>query len=216
MLPQVGTLVLCIVTIGTASVQSAWDGRLVSQALGVELHSLLSLSSLMRVAEGQTIPAWLTLFTYVFPHGGWWHVLPNVTALWVFGAIAERALGSWRFVVGYFVSGAVGALSHALIPPHTPHPAAGASLAIAGIVGAYAAVQGSNVHSRLARYLVFTLESASAVGVVAWLALRSVPTAPDRICSLIYHFVPFLLMWFGVRAYLGCRYIIDRIHDRGA
>lgn len=215
LLPQVGTLILCLATIGTAVVQSVWDGRQVSQAIGVELRNLLSVSSLMSVSDGQAIPAWLTLFTYVFPHGGWWHVLPNVTALWVFGAIAERALGTWRLVAGYFVSGAVGVYCHALIPPHSPHPAAGASLAVAGVVGAYAAVRWSiGFHSRRARSLVFALEASSAAGVIAWLAYRSVPAAPDRICSVMYHLMPFLVMWFGVRAYLGCRSIIHRVYGR--
>ena len=203
LVPLPGTLALCLVTIGTAIAQSIWGGRLVAQAVGVVLHNRWSLSSLVSVAEGQIIPAWLTLFTYVFPHGGWWHVLPNVTALWVFGAIAEHGMGTWRFVVGYFVSGAVGVLCHALIPPHSPHPAAGASLAIAGIVGAYAALRwSSGLRSRTQRILGLAIEILSVSGVAAWLTFRSVPPAPDVTCSVMYHFVPFLAMWLGVRVYL--------------
>lgn len=217
LVPPPGTLALCLLTIGTAITQSVWDGKQVAQMVGVVLHNLGSLSSLTSVAEGQVIPAWLTLFTYVFPHGGWWHVLPNVTALWVFGAIAERVMGTWRFVVGYSVSGAVGVFCHALIPPHSPHPAAGASLAIAGIMGAYAALRWSRgLHSRKQRILVFALEAASAAGVLVWLAVRTIPAAPDVTCSIMYHFVPFLAMWLGVRGYLACRLFVQRFHDHAA
>lgn len=210
LVPPAGTLVLCLMTIGTAIAQSLWGGRQVAQGMGVVLHNLWSLSSLTSVGEGQFFPAWLTLFTYVFPHGGWWHVLPNVTALWVFGAIAERVMGTCRFVAGYFVAGAVGVFCHALIPPHSPHPAAGASLAIAGIVGAYAALRwSSEPHFRMQCLMVFALEVASVAGVSVWLAFRVVPAAPDVTCSVMYHFVPFLVMWLGVRACFACRFIIQ-------
>ncbi|MHC1765911.1 MAG: rhomboid family intramembrane serine protease [Verrucomicrobiia bacterium] len=214
LLPPAGTLALCLLTIGTAAAQSIGDGRQIAQAVGVDLHSLRSLSSLLIVADGQAIPAWLTLFTYVFPHGGWWHVILNVTALWVFGAIAERVLGSWCFVVGYLAFGAVGALCHVMIPPYSLHPVAGASLAIAGIVGAYSAVRWSRVsHSRRQRVLMIALEVAAIAGVLAWLAFRIIPAAPDVTCSVMYHFVPLLVMWFVVRAYAGCRRTTPRVHE---
>ena len=43
-------------------------------------------------------------------------------------------MGTGRFVLGYFVSGVVGAFCKTLVPPHSPEPIAGASLAIGGIV----------------------------------------------------------------------------------
>jgi len=164
--------------------------------------SLLNPSSLTRMGEGQVIPAWLSLFTYVFPHGGWWHVLPNMTALWVFGAIAERVMGTWRFVAGYFVSGALGAFCYALVVPNSAKPLAGASLAIAGIVGAYAAWRwSSRPHSGSQRLLVFALEVVLVAGVMTWLAVRVVPAAPGLPASVMYHFIPFFGMWLGVRVY---------------
>src|SRR6266516_905386 len=209
LLPPSGTLALCLLTIGTAIAQSFWDGGRVAKGLGVAVGSLFSPSSLARIGEGQVIPAWLTLFTYVFPHGGWWHVLPNMTALWIFGAIAERVTGTWRFVGGYFVSGAVGAFCYALVLPNSIKPLAGASLAIAGIVGAYAAWRwSSQPHSGSQRLLAFTLEVVSVAGVMTWLAPRIVPVEPDLPTSVMYHFIPFLVMWFGVRAYSGCRRIM--------
>ena len=105
LLPPTGTLVLCLATIAVSIAQSIWDGGRWTQAVGVVPASLLSLSSLTSTADGQLIPVWLTLLSYVFPHGGWWHVLPNMAALWVFGAIAEPVMGTRKFVLTYFVSG---------------------------------------------------------------------------------------------------------------
>jgi len=202
LLPPSGTLALSLLTVGTAIAQSVLDAGRVAQAVGVVASSLLTSSSLTRIGEGQVIPAWLTLFTYVFPHGGWWHVLPNVAALWVFGAIAERGMGTWRFVAGYFVSGAVGAFCYALVVPNSTKPLAGASLAIAGIVGAYVAWRwSSRPLSGSQRLLAFALEVVSVAGVMTWLTVRVVPAAPDLQSSVMYHFIPFLAMWLGVRAY---------------
>jgi membrane associated rhomboid family serine protease len=189
----------------------------VAQATGVVLENLRSLSSLASVGEGQVIPAWLTLFTHVFPHGGWWHVLPNVTAVWVFGAIAERVMGTWRFVVGYLVSGAVGVFCNLLVPPDSAKPVAGASLAISGIVGMYTALRWSGKpRSGHLRLLVFAVEVATVAGVVAWLKLRHVPATPDVTCSLMYHFIPFLAMWLGVRGYMLCKRIVQGTNDCAA
>ncbi len=217
LLPPPGTLGLCLLTVATAIAQSLWDGERVSQAVGVVLGNLPNPSSLTGVGKGQVIPGWLTLFTYVFPHGGWWHVLPNMTALWIFGAIAERMTGTLRFVAGYLISGAVGAFCYVLVVPNSTKPLAGASLAIAGIVGAYAAWRwSSKAHSGSQRLLALALEVVSVVGVVIWLAARTVPARPDLPGSVMYHFIPFLVMWLGVRAYSGCRRIVQRVYDRAA
>ena len=206
LLPPTGTFVLCVATIAASIAQSIWDGGRWTQAVGVEPASLLSLSSLMSTADGQLIPVWLTLFSYVFPHGGWWHVLPNMAALWVFGAIAEPVMGTRKFVLTYFVSGVVGAFGNALVLPHSQQAIAGASLAISGVVGAYAALRWwCSPHTGAQRLVVMVLEAASVLGVVAWLTLRTVPTAADLTCSVMYHFIPFLLMWLGVRAVSGCK-----------
>ncbi|HEV3006362.1 MAG TPA: rhomboid family intramembrane serine protease [Pirellulales bacterium] len=172
---------------------------------------MLHLSNFASVGDGQVIPVWLTLFTYVFLHGGWWHVLPNMIALWVFGAIAEPVMGTRRFVLAYFVSGALGAFGLGAVLPHSMLPATGASLAVSGILGAYAALRWSNVaHRGIWRVMVPIVEVASLVGVAAWLVFRTVPTAADLTCSAMYHLIPFMAMWIGVRALHGLRRIRQR------
>lgn len=82
-------------------------------------------------------PAYTTLFTSMFLHGGWMHLIGNMLYLWVFGNNIEDAMGHIRFVVFYFTCGLLAALSHALTDPSSTIPMVGASGAISGVLGAY-------------------------------------------------------------------------------
>lgn len=75
----------------------------------------------------------LTLVTHMFSHGGWGHLLGNMTVGIPAMACVEHKLGSLRMVRLYLVSGAVGALMHSLI---VPVGLIGASGAIFGCVAA--------------------------------------------------------------------------------
>lgn len=83
------------------------------------------------------------LVTYMFLHGGFWHILWNMLALWMFGVDLERMWGTRRFLQFYFVCG-VGAgvcvvLGNYLLPFGQPNiPTIGSSGAIYGILLAYA------------------------------------------------------------------------------
>jgi len=82
-------------------------------------------------------PIWLTLFTSMFLHGGWLHLLGNMLYLWVFGDNIEAAMGRWRFLLFYFLAGAGAGLLQLAVFPRTTVPMIGASGAVAGILGAY-------------------------------------------------------------------------------
>jgi membrane associated rhomboid family serine protease len=77
------------------------------------------------------------LFTAMFLHGGWFHVLGNMLYLWIFGGNVEDRLGHLRYLIFYILSGFGGALIQAFIDPHSPIPMIGASGAIAGVLGGY-------------------------------------------------------------------------------
>lgn len=83
------------------------------------------------------IPVGLTLFTSMFLHGGWMHLLGNMLYLWIFGNNIEDAMGHGKFLVFYIVCGILAALSHALTDLSSPIPMVGASGAISAILGAY-------------------------------------------------------------------------------
>jgi len=80
---------------------------------------------------------WQALFTSMFLHGGWLHLVGNMWFLWVFGNNIEDAMGAGRFVVFYLVAGTVAALAHVVTDPTSPVPMVGASGAISGVMGAY-------------------------------------------------------------------------------
>ncbi|MDR3716117.1 MAG: rhomboid family intramembrane serine protease [Puia sp.] len=52
------------------------------------------------------------LVTYLFLHGGWDHIIFNMFALWMFGAILENYWGGKRFLVFYMVCGIGAAVCH--------------------------------------------------------------------------------------------------------
>lgn len=80
---------------------------------------------------------WLTLFTSMFLHGGWAHLLGNMLYLWVFGDNLEDRLGPLRFVIFYLFTGMVATGAQIAIDPSSSIPTIGASGAIAGVLGGY-------------------------------------------------------------------------------
>lgn len=83
------------------------------------------------------IPAYATLLTSMFMHGGWMHLIGNMLYLWIFGNNVEDVMGHARFVVFYVTCGILAALCHALTDPTSTIPMVGASGAISGVLGAY-------------------------------------------------------------------------------
>ena len=85
----------------------------------------------------QENPAWITVLTSMFLHGGWLHLLGNMLFLWIFGNNVEDRLGRLRFIPFYLICGTVAALTQALGDSNSDIPLIGASGAISGILGAY-------------------------------------------------------------------------------
>ena len=83
-------------------------------------------------------PNWLTVFTHMFLHGGWFHLIGNMWFLWVFGDNVEDAMGGPRFVVFYLLCGLAAFAAQAFTNPSSAVPMVGASGAIGGVLGAYA------------------------------------------------------------------------------
>ena len=83
------------------------------------------------------IHPYLTIFTSMFMHGGWMHLIGNMVFLWIFGDNIEDSMGHKKFFVFYLISGIFAALLQALIDPSSTTPMIGASGAIAGLLGAY-------------------------------------------------------------------------------
>ncbi len=94
------------------------------------------------LTKGQIIyptirPVWLTIFTSMFLHGGFAHILGNMWFFWIFGNNVEDYLGTAKFILFYIAGGVVAALTQVLINPSSKVPIIGASGAIAAVMGAY-------------------------------------------------------------------------------
>jgi len=83
------------------------------------------------------VPPLATVFTSMFLHGGWLHLIGNMLYLWIFADNIEDAMGHGRFVVFYLLCGIAAALAQALPAPGSEIPMIGASGAISGVLGAY-------------------------------------------------------------------------------
>ena len=77
------------------------------------------------------------MFTSMFLHGSWLHLLGNMLFLWIFGNNVEDRLGSIPFAIFYLVGGIAAALTQVVIAPQSTVPLVGASGAIAAALGAY-------------------------------------------------------------------------------
>ena len=82
-------------------------------------------------------PGWVTLFTSMFMHGGWLHLIMNMLFLFVFANNVEDNMTRPRFLVFYLLCGVAAAYAHAALSPTSVIPMVGASGAISGVLGAY-------------------------------------------------------------------------------
>jgi len=94
--------------------------------------------SVPRLAEyfttGQQV---FSLFSFMFLHGSFWHILGNMWSLYIFGDNVEDRLGPIRYAFFYLLCGLASGLSHLILNLHSNLPTIGASGAIAGVMGAY-------------------------------------------------------------------------------
>ena len=81
--------------------------------------------------------AFLPVFTSMFLHGSWMHLILNMLSLWIFGDNVEDYLGRFRYIILYLVSGIAAMVVHTLFNLYSTVPTVGASGAIAGVMGAY-------------------------------------------------------------------------------
>lgn len=87
--------------------------------------------------RGEGPRVWMTLFTSMFLHGGWWHLISNMLALYIFGDNIEDRVGHVGYLLFYLIGGLVAAGAHLVAYSESTLPTVGASGAIAGVLGAY-------------------------------------------------------------------------------
>ena len=80
---------------------------------------------------------WITIFTAMFMHAGWMHIIGNMVFLWAFGPEVEDSMGPLKYLAFYLLSGLAASLAQTVLLPHSTIPNLGASGAIAGVMGAF-------------------------------------------------------------------------------
>jgi len=122
------------------------------------------------------VPERLTPITYTFLHGDIFHLVGNMLFLWVFGDNVEDAMGHFRFLIFYILSGIAAALFHAVMTPASAVPLIGASGAVAGVIAAYLML-----HPRVRVWVlvmrVIPIQITAAFALGAWVLTQIVMVA---------------------------------------
>ncbi|HWE61756.1 MAG TPA: rhomboid family intramembrane serine protease [Chloroflexota bacterium] len=131
-----------------------------------------------------TIPSWLTLFTGMFMHAGWAHILGNMLFLFIFGDNVEDAMGHIRYLLFYLICGLLAGLTQVYVTLHfDPNakdalvPNLGASGAIAGVLAAYLVLYPhARVNALIFIGIFFTFTRLSAVVLIGfWFITQFIP-----------------------------------------
>lgn len=129
--------------------------------------------------ELSIVPEWMTIFTSMFLHGGWMHLIGNMLYLWIFGDNVEDAMGHGRFLVFYLTSGIFAVLAQALPDPTSTVPMIGASGAISGVLGAYLLMY---PHARVLvavplGFFLYTMRIPAGLVLGFWFVLQLISSA---------------------------------------
>ncbi len=118
--------------------------------------------------------AGVTIFTAMFLHGGWFHLLSNMWVLHIFGDNIEDRLGSVRYLIFYLLSGTAAAFLQVFIMQGSSVPMIGASGAIAGILGAYlVSFPRSRIASLVPILFIFTIvEVPAVIFLIFWFVIQ--------------------------------------------
>jgi membrane associated rhomboid family serine protease len=121
---------------------------------------------------------WPNIFSSMFLHGGWFHIINNMWVLLIFGDNVEARMGRMRYLIFYLLGGVAAGLLQTYILPASTTPMIGASGAVAGVLGAYLVLF---PHSRI----------ASLVPILFIFTIVEIPA------------MLFLLFWFFSQLYSG-------------
>jgi len=122
-------------------------------------------------------PPILTLFTSMFMHGGWLHIIFNMLFLWIFGNNIEDSMGKVRFVLFYLIGGLAAIGAQVAVDPDAVVPTVGASGAIAAVLGGYMLLYPrAQVLTIIFLFFFFTfVEIPAMIMLGIWLLLQFLP-----------------------------------------
>src|SRR6202050_5068853 len=118
--------------------------------------------------------ALIPLFTSMFLHGGWLHILGNMWFLWIFGGQVEDRLGHFTYLVFYLICGLGSGGGPLAFSWSSKTPAIGASGAIAGVLGAYVVFfPSSRILTLVPLFIIwFTAQMPALVFIGLWFLIQ--------------------------------------------
>ncbi|MEM7162106.1 MAG: rhomboid family intramembrane serine protease [Bacteroidota bacterium] len=113
-----------------------------------------------------------TLFTSMFMHGGWGHILSNMLYMWIFADNIEATIGHFRFVLFYLAGGIAAAYTHILLDTASNIPMVGASGALSAVMGAYLVMFPKSQIKILVIYLFRSFHVSAYIALGIWIAFQ--------------------------------------------
>lgn len=171
------------VTLGLVAANALVFARLLFLPEAQLRHTVLRLAvvpyeftHLSALDSSRILAALATLFTAMFVHAGWLHLLGNLLYLWVFGDDVEDMLGHGRFALFYLTCGLIASGTQIAAQPQSRAPIVGASGAIAGILGAYIVLFPT---SRVHTFVFVRIVALPALIVLGfWLLIQLISAGP--------------------------------------
>lgn len=113
-----------------------------------------------------------TLFTNMFLHGSWMHLIGNMAFLWIFADNIEATVGYFKFILFYLSGGVVATLTHVFLNIGSPIPSIGASGAIAACLGAYLIMFPTSKVKVFVMFLFSSFNVPSILFLGVWFAMQ--------------------------------------------
>jgi len=150
------------------------------------------------------------LITYLFLHGGFFHILFNMFALWMFGAELENRWGSKQFLKYYFITGIGAGVISILAEPFAVIPTIGASGAVYGILMAYGMMFPNRY---IYVYFLFPVKVKYLVAFLAILAFMATLGSPGSTVAHIAHLGGMLVGFLYLKGWLSFSLVKKKYHE---
>ena len=146
--------------------------------------------------------------TYLFFHGGIWHVLINMFVLWMFGSELERLWGKQHFLKYYFVTGGGSGIITAIFSLHSTTPVVGASGAVFGVLLAYGLTYPNRTVYLYGIIPIKSILFVIGIGVLAFISSFDSTTQISHITHLAGMAIGYVMLkrrwqwkdiWFSIR-----------------
>ncbi len=128
------------------------------------------------------------LFTSMFLHGGFTHIIGNMLYLFIFGDNIEAAFGRLKYLLMYILWGIAAALLHGIINFNSNIPTIGASGAISGVLGAYFVLfPHANIQTLVFFFNIITVRRVKSFYYLGfWFLYQLIPASLGEITGVAY------------------------------